>query len=79
MTKYYSQCKQDEILEETVFKHFQHGIYIDVGAHDGVSLNNTLYFHENNNWTGINIEPLPRVFEMLQKNRPKDVNIQCAV
>ena len=76
---FYSQYKQDEYLETTIFKGYKNGFYVDVGAHDGVSLNNTLYFEKNNNWRGINIEPIKDVFDTLVKNRPDDVNINCAV
>uniref|UniRef100_A0A6C0LDJ0 Methyltransferase FkbM domain-containing protein n=1 Tax=viral metagenome TaxID=1070528 RepID=A0A6C0LDJ0_9ZZZZ len=76
---FYSQYKQDEYLETTIFKGYKNGFYVDVGAHDGVSLNNTLYFETNNNWHGINIEPIKGVFDTLVKNRPDDVNINCAV
>ena len=41
---YYSQFKQDQFLEEVVFKGYKNGTFVDVGAHDGVSINNTLYF-----------------------------------
>jgi len=60
---FYSQYNQDQYLETNVFKGFKNGVYVDVGAHDGVSINNTLYFHKNNNWTGIIIEPIKQVFE----------------
>jgi hypothetical protein len=46
---------------------------------DGISINNTLYFEKNNNWTGINIEPIKQVFEKLVINRPNDINLNCAV
>ena len=74
-----SQDHQDEYLETTVFKGYQNGFYVDVGAHDGVSINNTLYFENNNHWTGINIEPIKTVFDKLVLNRPNSVNLNCAV
>ena len=76
---FYSQFKQDSYLETNIFKGYKNGIYVDVGAHDGVSLNNTLYFEKNNNWTGINIEPIKKVFDNLVSNRPNDINLNCAV
>lgn len=78
---FYSQYKQDEYLEATVFKGYKDGFYVDVGSHDGVSLNNTLYFEKNNNWRGINIEPIKGVFDKLVENRTADanININCAV
>jgi len=78
---FYSQYKQDEYLETTIFKGYKDGFYVDVGSHDGVSLNNTLYFERNNNWRGINIEPIKGVFDKLVANRTADrnTNINCAI
>jgi FkbM family methyltransferase len=74
-----SQDGQDKYLETAIFKGFKNGIYVDVGAHDGISINNTLYFQNNNNWTGINIEPIKTVFDKLVINRPNNINLNCAV
>ena len=52
---YYSQFGQDSYLETTFFKGYKNGFYVDVGAHDGRTFNNTLYFEKNNNWNGINV------------------------
>jgi hypothetical protein len=38
---FHSQYQQDQFLEQQVFKGFKNGVFVDVGAHDGVSLNNT--------------------------------------
>jgi FkbM family methyltransferase len=76
---FYSQDGQDQYLENNVFKGYKNGFYVDVGSHNGVSINNTLYFEKNNNWTGINIEPIKKVFDDLQINRPNNINLNCAV
>lgn len=76
---FYSQFSQDKYLEENVFKGFKNGIFVDVGAHDGISINNTLYFEKFNNWSGVNIEPIKKVFDRLVINRPTSININCAV
>jgi len=76
---YNSQDNQDRYLEENIFKGYKNGIYVDVGAHDGVSLNNTLFFEKTHNWTGINVEPIKTVFDKLQINRPNNINLNCAV
>lgn len=73
-----SQYKQDKILEEKIFRGFKNGFFVDVGAHDGITINNTLYFEEYNMWKGLNIEANPDVFEKLKKNRPNCININCA-
>jgi FkbM family methyltransferase len=76
---FYSQDNQDAYLENNIFKGYKNGFYVDVGAHDGVCFNNTLYFEKNNNWTGINIEPIKKVFDNLVINRPNNINLNCAV
>jgi FkbM family methyltransferase len=74
-----SQFNQDKFLEEYIFKGYKNGFYMDVGAHDGVTLNNTLYFEKYNNWSGINIELIKEVFDKLVINRPININLNCAV
>jgi len=74
-----SQDNQDKYLETNIFKGYKNGFFVDVGAHDGVSINNTLYFDKNNNWTGINIEPIKSVYDRLVSNRPNNINLNCAV
>lgn len=76
---FYSQCEQDKFLEENIFKGYKNGFFIDCGAHDGISINNTLYFEKNNGWNGINIEPINEVYEKLIINRPNCKNINVAV
>ena len=76
---YHSQDKQDQYLEENVFKGYKNGVFVDVGAHDGKTINNTLYFETNNNWKGINVEPITDVYEKLVINRPNCINLNCAV
>ena len=74
-----SQSGQDEYVESHIFKGYKNGFYVDVGAHDGITINNTLYFEKSNNWTGINIEPIKTVFDKLVNNRPNNINLNCAV
>jgi len=76
---FYSQDHQDQYLETHVFKGYKNGFYVDVGAHDGLSINNTYYFEKYNNWTGINIEPMKKAFDKLVHNRPNNINLNCAV
>ena len=76
---FYSQYQQDIALETTVFKGFKNGFFVDVGAHDGRAINNTLYFEETRGWKGINVEPIREVYDKLVVNRPACVNLNCAV
>ncbi len=78
-SEFYSQFNQDRFLETHVFKGFRNGVYMDIGAHDGVSINNTLFFEKYRNWTGVNVEPIKSVYNMLVNNRIHNININCAV
>ncbi len=66
---YKSQVGQDKFLNEYFFKNKRNGVFIDIGAHDGVSLSNSWFFEKELGWKGICFEPLPNVFRQLQKNR----------
>ena len=76
---YYSQNNQDKYLEENIFKGYKNGFFVEVGANDGLYIPNTLYFENNNNWTGINIEPIKSLYDRLLINRPKCINYNCAI
>ena len=76
---FHSQYQQDEYLEHNFFNEYKNGVFMDIGAHDGVSLNNTLYFEKHNNWTGLNVEPIKSVYDKLTVNRPSCINLNCAV
>ena len=52
------------------------GIFVDIGANDPVTLNNTKRFSLRG-WTGINVEPNPVLFGRLAADCPADVNV-CA-
>lgn len=64
----YSQYYQDRIIN-LALKGKKNGVFLDIGAHDGVTFSNTLYFERNKNWTGLCIEPIPDIFEQLKANR----------
>ena len=54
------------------------GFYIDAGAEHPLLGSVTMAFHERG-WRGINIEPNEAYFELLAAQRPRDVNLKCAV
>lgn len=61
----------------SIFGFKQDGFFVDIGAHDGISLSNTKFLEEIG-WEGICIEPHPNVFKKLVENR-KCSCINCAV
>ena len=77
--QYYSQDGQDKYLDNNVFKHFKNGVFVDVGAHNGLTINNTIFFEKTRGWSGINVEPIKSVYDQLVNNRPKSINLNCAV
>ncbi len=66
---YRSQYGQDKLVHETLLPDVDKGVFVDIGAHDGVSLSNTCYFERNLGWQGLCIEPIPEVFAELDRNR----------
>lgn len=66
--KSYSQYEQDTYVLNNFFKDKKNGTYIDIGAHDGITLSNT-YLFEQIGWQGICFEPLPNIFKKLTQNR----------
>jgi len=67
--QFYSQYAQDQFVYERFFKDKRDGVFVDIGAHDGVSLSNTYFFEKWMGWTGICVEPIPDVFAQLRRNR----------
>jgi FkbM family methyltransferase len=53
--------------------------YVDVGANDGLVVSNTAHFDLNLGWKGICVEPHPRAFSELQKNRPNSINLNYCI
>jgi len=74
---YYSQYYEDYILAY-VFKDYEHGFYVDVGANDPDDSSVTKYFYLAG-WRGINIEPIPELVDKLNKSRPGDTNKGVAI
>ena len=72
----YAQNFEDVMLWRAL-KHVENGFYIDVGANDPTIHSVTKAFYERG-WYGINIEPLPSHQADLLRDRPRDINLQCA-
>lgn len=82
--KAYGQYQQDRIVLDSFFKNndmpekYVKGVYVDIGAHDGVSISNTKLF-DDMGWNGLCIEANPNLYQELCKNRPNAVNLNVAV
>jgi FkbM family methyltransferase len=73
----FSQEGEDLVLKR-IFENKKQGFYIDVGAHHPKRFSNTFLFYKLG-WTGINIEPNPKVINLFNKKRPRDINIKAAI
>ncbi|WP_169975384.1 FkbM family methyltransferase [Tautonia rosea] len=75
----YAQNAEDVLLNR-VFAGRNQGFYIDVGAHDPIHNSVTKHFYEQG-WSGINIEPEQEteLFDRLQKDRPRDINMNLGL
>lgn len=54
------------------------GVFVDVGAGNGITASNTLHFARNG-WSGLLIDADPRQIELLEKNRPGETIIHSAI
>lgn len=61
-----------------LFKDKAQGFYIDVGAYHPETDSVTKIFYDQG-WSGINIEPIPRLFGLFQLHRDRDVNLPIVV
>jgi FkbM family methyltransferase len=66
---YFSQYGQDKFVDQVLFAEERGGVFLDVGAFDGVTINNTYFLEQSRGWTGLCIEPQPQAFAKLQGAR----------
>lgn len=69
----------EDVILLRAFADCRHGFFVDVGAGDPEEESVTKNLVDRLNWRGINIEPLPDLFERLQSVRPNDINLSVAI
>lgn len=74
-SKYYALNELDRKIERYI--DFDNGYFVELGANDGVSQSNTLYFEKSRAWTGILIEPTPHNYLLCKKNRSASTKNYC--
>lgn len=72
---YHGQFGEEKIIEQYFDKNYI-GSCLDIGASDGININNTKYF-EDKGWYCLCVEPNPRYFKELEINRKNAIN--CAI
>ncbi len=75
---FFSQVGEDMALA-IVFadKLYDRCCYVDVGAYHPSTLSVTQFFYKRG-WRGMNIEPIPELWQQFQDHRPEDINLQLA-
>lgn len=63
-----SQAGQDRVIEH-LFQGKTGGVFVDIGAYDGVTGSNTLFFEKWRNWTGVLVEPVEAFRTSAQETR----------
>jgi len=76
---YYSQIGQDQYFVENVVNGKRNGVFLDIGANDGIFTSNTATLEFEYGWTGICIEANPNLINELKSNRPNSVIVNKAV
>ncbi len=76
---FYSKSGQDRYIFENFFKGKKNGVFVDVGANDGVTNSNTFFLEKELKWNGICLEPQPKTFQLLKQMRScKVINASAA-
>lgn len=67
--RYFSQAGQDEYLDRVVFQRRRGGRFAEIGAYDGVTGSNSLFFEIFRGWSGILVEASPTHHAEVLANR----------
>ena len=73
--RYFGVNLLDKKLEK--YLNYDNGFFIELGANDGKTQSNTLYFERYRNWNGILIEPSPNNYLKCLKNWKHKSKIFC--
>lgn len=74
--RYYSINQLDQQLEQLL--DFDGGYFVELGANDGVTQSNSLYFERRRGWRGLLVEPVPHNYLKCRQNRADRTVVYCA-
>lgn len=74
---FYSQQGEDRYLFDK-YLNYKDGFFIELGAMDGITYTNTLFFEQHLSWKGVLIEPTNQ-YQGLLRNRPNCYNFNFAI
>jgi FkbM family methyltransferase len=67
--KFYSQIEQDKYYIENIINYKPNGVFMEIGAYDGITGSNTYFLEKNLNWSGIIIECNTIMVQKCRENR----------
>lgn len=73
----YAQYNEDIILL-ALLSDVKNGFYVDIGANYPTIDSVTKLFYEKG-WSGINIEPIKKLYEQIENERPRDINLNIGI
>ena len=79
MGHFHGQNEIDRILVEKIFKGRTDGFFVECGAYNGITDSNCLALERDYKWKGLNLEPVPYLFDRLAENRPNSTNLNFAL
>jgi FkbM family methyltransferase len=62
-----------------IMGNFDGGVYVEAGANDGIRQSNTYFLARRRKWTGVLIEPIPRLARQCVINRPESTVVCFAL
>lgn len=73
--KFHSLFEIDKKLSRIL--DYDNGYFVELGANDGITQSNTLFFERERNWRGLLIEPAMNKYLECVKNRADDNHFYC--
>src|SRR5262249_42686029 len=67
--KFYAYAGLDEFLLQAFFSGRRERVFVDIGARDGETHNNTAFFERSMGWRGLCLEPAPDLAAKLKSAR----------
>lgn len=74
-----SQSSEDKAMYEQFFEGHMNGIFVEMGALDGITYSNTFAYEQILNWRGILIEANPKSCKRLFHNRRNSTTLCTAI
>ena len=72
-----SHLGEDKVIDK-LLEYKSTGFYIDVGANNPYTSSNSHAFYERG-WSGIDIEPIPELCDILRQAHPRNLVVQSAI